>query len=84
MRGTWVLLVLLGGAWLAAGPLSAQQAFYAGKTIELLVPTAVGGATDILARFFAPFLEKHIPGSPSIRIRNMPGGGTLLGMNWFA
>lgn len=84
VRGTWVLLVLLGGAWLAAGPLSAQQAFYAGKTIELLVPTAVGGATDILARFFAPFLEKHIPGSPSIRIRNMPGGGTLLGMNWFA
>lgn len=46
--------------------------------------TAVGAATDILTRFFVPFLEKHIPGNPSVRVRNMPGGGTLLGMNWFA
>ncbi|MCS7236561.1 MAG: hypothetical protein RMM30_11395 [Armatimonadota bacterium] len=67
-----------------AGTAPAQTPYYAGKAIELLVPTAVGGATDILARFFAPFLERHIPGNPSIRIRNMPGGGTLLGMNWFA
>ncbi|MDR7550603.1 MAG: hypothetical protein QN131_11810, partial [Armatimonadota bacterium] len=74
-----VILVLL-----AAVPGSGQASFYAGKTIELLVPTAVGGATDILNRFLAPFLEKNIPGAPTIRIRNMPGGGTLLGMNWFA
>ncbi len=74
------LLVAVG----LAGTAPAQTPYYAGKAIELLVPTAVGGATDILARFFAPFLERHIPGNPTIRIRNMPGGGTLLGMNWFA
>lgn len=62
----------------------AQTPFYAGKTIEVIVPTAVGGATDILTRFLVPFFEKNIPGMPSVRIRNMPGGGTLLGMNWFA
>ena len=61
-----------------------QASYYAGKTIELLVPSAVGGATDILNRFIAPFLEKNIPGGATVRIRNMPGGGTILGMNWFA
>ena len=77
-----VLSVLV--VWGATGPAAAQAPFYAGKTVEILVPTAVGGATDILIRFFAPFLERHIPGNPAVRIRNMPGGGTLLGMNWFA
>ncbi|GBD28251.1 hypothetical protein HRbin31_00264 [bacterium HR31] len=80
MRALVVGLLVL----MAAGTGGAQPPYYAGKTVEILVPTAVGGATDILIRFFAPFLEKHIPGSPAVRIRNMPGGGTLLGMNWFA
>jgi tripartite-type tricarboxylate transporter receptor subunit TctC len=62
----------------------AQTPYYAGKTIELVVPSAVGGATDILNRFLAPYLEKHIPGNPTVRIRNMPGGGSILGGNWFA
>jgi hypothetical protein len=83
-RAAAFLFGLLGCGVLALPPAGAQAPFYAGKSIELLVPTAVGGATDILARFFAPFLEKHIPGTPSVRIRNMPGGGTLIGMNWFA
>jgi len=78
-----VILVLAAMVALGA-PAQGQPSYYAGKTIELLVPTAVGGATDILNRFLAPFLEKSIPGSPAVRIRNMPGGGTLLGMNWFA
>ncbi len=83
MRGMVFALAFLV-AWGATGSAVAQTPFYAGKSVEILVPTAVGGATDVLIRFFAPFLEKHIPGNPAVRIRNMPGGGTLLGMNWFA
>lgn len=65
-------------------PGRAQTPYYAGKAIEIVVPTAVGGPSDILNRSLAPFLEKHIAGNPAVRIRNMPGGGTVLGSNWFA
>lgn len=79
-----VILTFLALAALLVPPGITQSPYFAGKSIELIVPSAVGGATDILNRFLAPFLEKHIAGNPAVRIRNMPGGGSILGMNWFA
>ncbi|MDR7486663.1 MAG: hypothetical protein QN187_15200 [Armatimonadota bacterium] len=76
--------VTVAAALLAGVPALGQAPYFAGKTIEVVVPTAVGGPTDILNRAFAPFLEKHIAGNPAVRIRNIPGGGTILGSNWFA
>ncbi len=61
----------------------AQTPFYAGKTIELLVTFAPGGGTDLDARFFAPFFEKHTPGNPRVIVRNMAGGGGVTGANWY-
>lgn len=63
---------------------NAQGAYYAGKTIELIVPFAAGGSTDVQARLFAPYFEKHIAGNPRVVVRNMTGGGGVLGGNWFA
>lgn len=63
---------------------SGQPAYYAGKTIEVIVPFAPGGATDVGARFAAPFLEKHIAGNPRVTVRNVPGGGSMLGASFFA
>ncbi len=79
-----VVAAILAAVVLLSAPGYGQAPYYAGRAIEFLVPTAVGGATDVLARFLAPHFEKHIAGSPNVRIRNMPGGGTLTGMNWFA
>lgn len=81
---TLALAALLVTAVFVVPPGHAQGPYYAGKTIEIIVPTAVGGPSDILNRSLAPFLEKHITGNPAVRIRNMPGGGTVLGSNWFA
>ncbi|MBI3998464.1 MAG: hypothetical protein HY355_05470 [Armatimonadetes bacterium] len=78
------LTVAVLGVVLLGAPGYGQAPYYGGKTIEIVVPTAVGGPTDILNRALAPFLEKHIAGNPSVRIRNIPGGGTVLGSNWFA
>lgn len=57
--------------------------FYAGKTIDVIVPFAAGGAGDVTTRFVAPFLTKHIPGNPNFNITTMPGGGSILGANQF-
>jgi hypothetical protein len=78
--GFALTLVLL----LAARPVTAQQVPFAGKQIEIVVPFAPGGATDVGARFLAPFLEKHLPGKPRVNVVNRAGGGSILGANWFA
>ncbi len=59
-------------------------AFYEGKTLEILVPFATGGGTDVTARFFAPFLNQHIPGNPAVQVVNVGGGGSVIGANEYA
>ena len=50
--------------------------FYAGKTIELQVGADVGGGYDIYARTLARHMGRHIPGNPTIVVKNMPGTGS--------
>src|ERR1700732_3138169 len=70
-------------ALLALGlPATAQetqsaQAFYAGKTIKLIVGLPPGGGADAYARLVQRHLGRHIPGTPAILIQNMPGAGSL-------
>lgn len=64
----------------AVAPATAQQDFYAGKTITLYAGFPPGGGVDGEMRVLAQFYAKHIPGNPAIVARNMPGaGGVILG-----
>lgn len=67
---------------LATTPAMAQE-YYEGRTIEVIVPFAEGGVTDVTARFLQSYLEEHIPGNPEVTIRNLGGGGSILGANHF-
>src|SRR5258708_676112 len=49
---------------------------YAGKTVELIVGAAPGGGYDIYARAVGRHLGRHLPGEPTIVIKNMPGAGS--------
>ena len=51
--------------------------FYSGRTVTILVGSGSGGLTDTSARLIAQFLEKHIPGEPTVIVQNMPGGGSV-------
>jgi tripartite-type tricarboxylate transporter receptor subunit TctC len=72
----------LGLAATAAGAARAQD--FAGKTIEWIIPFAVGGGSDVWARFHAPLLQKYLAGAPTLVIRNVTGGGSITGANQFA
>ncbi len=66
-----------------APPRAAETAdFYKGKTISLVVNFTSGGPTDTEARIMARHLGKHIPGEPTITVRNMGGAGGMIGANW--
>jgi tripartite-type tricarboxylate transporter receptor subunit TctC len=62
-------------ACLPAAPAAAAD-FYAGRTIELEVGADVGGGYDIYARTLARHLGRHIPGNPTVVVKNMPGAGS--------
>jgi tripartite-type tricarboxylate transporter receptor subunit TctC len=53
------------------------------KNVELIVPYGAGGGSTIHARLLAPALEQALPGQPSILIRNVPGAGSVVGINEF-
>jgi tripartite-type tricarboxylate transporter receptor subunit TctC len=66
-------------ALVAASSAPAQEPFYKGKRLTLLVNFDAGSATDIDARIFARHFIKHVDGAPQLIIQNMPGGGGANG-----
>jgi tripartite-type tricarboxylate transporter receptor subunit TctC len=52
--------------------------YYANKNIEMLIGADVGGGYDIYARLVTRHLGKHIPSTPNIIARNMPGAGSAV------
>lgn len=63
---------------------TAKEVNFEGKTIEWIIPFKAGGGSDKWARFYAPFISENLPGKPIVVIKNMPGGGSTKGANFFA
>lgn len=77
-------LSVAGGLLLSAGLSAPAQAVdFSGQRIEIIVPASEGGGTDVWMRFWQPFMQKYLPGNPTVLIRNMPGGGQTIGAHWF-
>jgi tripartite-type tricarboxylate transporter receptor subunit TctC len=72
-------VLMLGFVWVGSG--SAQQPYYQGKTIRLIVGLSAGGGYDTYSRAIARHFSKHIPGNPSIVVENMAGAGSLIAAN---
>ena len=62
-------------------PSSAQEPFYRGKTIRIIVGTGAGGGYDLYSRSLARHFGKHIPGNPVVIVENMTGAGGLIASN---
>ena len=64
---------LIACFFFALSTASAQTPYFQGKTIKFIRGGEPGGTGDLQARALLPALRKHIPGSPTIIIENMPG-----------
>ena len=60
----------------------AQEDFYKGKTLRVIIGYSAGGTNDLWARTVARFWGKYIPGNPDIIVQNMPGAGTMVAANY--
>ncbi len=78
-----IVLLSLVALWVVpVPPASAQdseRAFYAGKTVRMIVGSGVGGGYDIFSRLIAPYLAKTL--GTTVVVENVPGAGGLLALN---
>jgi tripartite-type tricarboxylate transporter receptor subunit TctC len=56
-------------------PASAQPSFFHGKTVTIIQGRDPGGSGDLRTKAVATFLQKHLPGNPTVVMEYMPGAG---------
>ena len=66
------------------GSPSALAQLYKGKTVTMIINYPAGGPNDIEGRIIAQHLPNHIPGKPSIVVKNVSGAGGVIGTNQLA
>ena len=76
----WVFLLIVFEV-AAAKLLFAQEPYYKGKTVRIIVGFSPGGGFDTYARVIARHMGKHIAGEPTIIVENMAGAGSLIAAN---
>ena len=72
-----MLIGIVLGSFLLLPMLAGAQAKYPTKAIELVVPFAAGGSTDVLARLVAKYAPKYF--DKPLVVVNKPGGGGITG-----
>jgi tripartite-type tricarboxylate transporter receptor subunit TctC len=76
-----VAAVLFAVVFLSYAPALPQMPYYQGKTITIVHGRDPGGTGDLRVRAMLPFLQKYIPGNPTIVNEYMPGGGSRKAAN---
>jgi tripartite-type tricarboxylate transporter receptor subunit TctC len=78
-----VVLLSLALCWTVSGSpgqaQEAEKAFYAGKTVRMIVGSGTGGGYDIFSRLIAPYLAKTL--GTTVIVENQPGAGGLIALN---
>jgi len=80
-----ILAVFFFGALIYLGLVEygfCQAPFYQGKTITVIQIVGAGGTGDMRRKALFPFLQKYIPGNPTILSEYMPGGGGRKAANY--
>ena len=77
--GTVAVFTLLT---MAGAPAAAQADKFKGKTFEVIIGYETGGGYDIYGRALARHIGKHLPGNPTVIVKNMPGAQTRTAANF--
>jgi tripartite-type tricarboxylate transporter receptor subunit TctC len=65
-----------------ATPAAAQDAFYKGKAVTLVVGYSAGGGYDQYARLVARHFGRYVPGNPNVIVQNLPGAASMTGVRY--
>src|SRR5258708_25146825 len=74
--------VALVAVLLTLAPARAEEPFYKGKSISLVIASNTSGGYDTYGRLLARHLSRHLAGNPAIVPQNMPGAGGIRAANY--
>lgn len=79
--------ILMCGVVAASGVISfatsaISDEYFKDKTITFYVGYSPGGGSDLTGRLVARHLNNHLPGKPTIIVKNMPGAGGVIAFNY--
>ncbi len=63
---------------MAATSASAQEGFYKGKTLTLIMGTQLSGTIGPTTQLVSRHIGRYIPGNPTVILRQMPGAAHLI------
>jgi tripartite-type tricarboxylate transporter receptor subunit TctC len=52
--------------------------FYKGRNVSIIIGSSPGGGYDLYGRLISRFINRHIPGNPTIVVQNMPGAASNI------
>src|SRR5512140_1395157 len=59
----------------------AEDASFAGKTINITIGFAAGGGVDLYGRTLGRHMAHYLPGAPTVVVVNQPGAGGVVALN---
>ena len=77
LAAAFAALVTVSGAYAQS-----VEEFYKKTQLSVYVGSGAGGGFDEIARVFSVHFARHLPGQPSPIVKNMPGAGGLLNVNF--
>jgi tripartite-type tricarboxylate transporter receptor subunit TctC len=75
-------IIVAAALALGAGCARADEPFYQGKRLTLLINFAPGGPTDVEGRLLAKHIVKHIDGNPLLIVQNKDGASGMVGATY--
>src|ERR1700731_2760771 len=75
----WITATLL---ILPTVAVSAQDASFKGRTVDIYTGYTVGGGYDLYTRLLARHIGKPLPGNPAVVPKNMEGAASIRFANW--
>lgn len=67
-----------------AGRANAEPAFYAGKTVKIVIGAAMGGEYGLYAQLVARHIGRFVPGNPAVIVQSMPGAAGITALRYMA
>jgi tripartite-type tricarboxylate transporter receptor subunit TctC len=81
-RAAGVVAAILTAVIGAPAAAQTPEQFYGGKAIDLVIGYPPAGSNDTYARLLGRHLGRHVPGTPNIIPKNMPGAGSFLALGY--
>ena len=80
-KALFALAAMAASSWTGA---AAAEDYFVGKTITVEVPAGSGGTYHVYCQIVQNNLARHIPGKPTMIIKNRPGAGGALSATFMA